>query len=127
MQIDPDDFKQLVTLLGKLVQSIPQEKEESTSQDTQDDQEEDFSTKKKSVKKTKKSKNLFLEMPELSMHKQDSEIDKKLNKFPPTNRGRKYNPVQVKCRVCGRTENVSPNLVESSERYKCNSCSTSAG
>jgi lysyl-tRNA synthetase class I len=124
MQIDPDDFKQLVALLGKLVQNMPQEKEESTSQD---DQEENFSTKKKSVKKTKKGKNLFLEMPELSMHKQDSEIDKKLNKFPPTNRARRYNPVPVKCRVCGKTENVSPNLVESSERYKCNSCSTSAG
>jgi hypothetical protein len=67
-------------------------------------------------------------MPELNMHKEDVAIDKKLAKFPPVSRARQFEMVDVKCRVCGRTETVSPSLVfEGLERYKCNNCSTSAG
>jgi transposase-like protein len=62
------------------------------------------------------------------MHKEDVAIDKKLAKFPPVSRARQFEMVEVKCRVCGRTETVSPSLVfEGLERYKCNNCSTSAG
>jgi lysyl-tRNA synthetase class I len=66
-------------------------------------------------------------MAEYRMHKDDVLIDKKLNKLPPTQRARNYKPLKVKCRVCGKTENINPSLVESIERYKCNRCSTSAG
>jgi hypothetical protein len=72
--------------------------------------------------------NKFLEMSEMDMHKSDAEIDKKLNKFPPTPRSRPFDLVKVTCRVCSKTEEVHPKLVlDSVDRYKCNSCSTSQG
>ena len=66
-------------------------------------------------------------MSECRMHKADVAIDKKLNKFPPTQRGRPFQAVEVRCRVCGKTEKVSGSLAECGERYKCNKCSTGPG
>ena len=66
-------------------------------------------------------------MPECGMHKEDVEIDKKLQKYPPTARNRPVNFIDVRCRVCGKHDSVSENLVDSAERYKCNNCSRSPG
>lgn len=121
MALDKDDIKQLIAILQK-----------GLSEDD-DDNEIDVAPTTKNKKKTKraskkaKKPNLFENMREATMHKEDVEIDRKLRKVPPTQRSRSYRPLKVKCRVCGREESVNPALVESVERYKCNKCSTSAG
>lgn len=80
-------------------------------------------------KRTKKSVNRFDKMSEKNMHKIDTEIDKKLwGENKPTDRSsRKYQPVSVKCRVCGKEEKVNPCLIDSVDRYKCNKCSGASG
>jgi len=123
MALDKDDIKQLIAILQKGL--------------SDDDDDDDISTvesepikprtRQQKRAKTKKSKNLFDRMSESNMHKDDVEIDKRLRKFPPTQRSRNYKPLKVRCRVCGKEESTNPTLVESIERYKCNKCSTSAG
>ena len=72
--------------------------------------------------------NLFLQMPELSMHKQDVEIDKLLAPKQLTARNRPSTLVDVQCRVCGKQEQISSQLIpESVSRYKCNDCSKVIG
>jgi hypothetical protein len=120
MGLDNDDIKALIAILQKGLSN------------------EDDSSKKKSKSKTspktKKPKspysdkiNKFDTMPEYRMHKEDSIIDKKLAKTPPVPRNRPFIPIRVQCRVCGKQEEVNPSLVESSDRYKCNNCSSSPG
>lgn len=122
MGLDQDDIKALIAILQKglvdedVVEAIPE----------QEFIQKQISPKTK-PKKKQTTKNLFEQMSEYRMHKDDIAIDKKLNKFPPSQRSRNYKPVKVKCRVCGKEEKISPSLVESVERYKCNKCSTSAG
>jgi len=75
-----------------------------------------------------KNNNKFTSMPEFSMHKDDSDLDKKLHKnVAPIQRVREYQPVNVRCRICGKTENINPGLVTSYDRYKCNRCSGTSG
>ena len=114
---DPEQIKKLIMALQGL---LPSEDEEVV--------ESKIKTKTSRASSKKKQKNLFLEMAEKDMHKSDSAIDKKLSINPPTPRNRKFTPIEVKCRSCGRTEKVNPAIVpESRDRYKCNKCSTSAG
>ena len=114
---DPEQIKQLMSLLESL---LPQEK-------TTEDFSPNIKTKTRSSKSTQ-SNNKFLSMPESKMHKEDIEIDKKLSVNAPTPRTRKFEAVETTCRVCGKKEKVSPNLiVDSIDRYKCNKCSGSAG
>lgn len=118
---NPEQIKQIITMLQNLLpKNEPEEEEELNPK---------IKTKTRSVKsKTKKSKNKFLDMPEKDMHKSDSAIDKLLNKQPPTPRTREFVPVDVRCRICGKTESVNPAIIpESVDRYKCNKCSGSAG
>lgn len=128
MEIDDKDFKQLLILLQKLVDN---KDDKSNSDDSQDDNSYTQKTqaKRNSQQKSKKKKfiNKFKDMPEACMHKEDIDIDKKLRKFPPTQRSRKYTPVNVKCRVCGKEESINPALIESRDRYKCNKCCTTPG
>jgi hypothetical protein len=115
LQEDPEKLKQLITLLSSLLPD--------------DETKEPDPIKNNSRKLNTKSarKNKFLDMPEAKMHKEDCLIDKKLQKYPPAPRNRPVNFVKVKCRVCGKTEKISENVVDSTDRYKCNDCSTSAG
>lgn len=118
---NPKELKKLISVLQDL---LNQSSEESS------DEEPVSKIKTKTARSgnKKKTKNKFLDMPEKDMHKNDSEIDKKLCKNPPTPRTRKFKPVQVNCRVCGKTESVSPDVIpESTERYKCNKCAATAG
>jgi hypothetical protein len=72
--------------------------------------------------------NRFDDMAEKNMHKGDVEIDKLLRQHPKTPRIRKQNKVNVVCRVCGVKETIpSSLLVDTKDRYKCNSCSSKAG
>lgn len=125
MGLDKDDIKALISILQKGLQD-DDDGEEEVSEEPQKSTSHKPTSSKKNTKK-KSTKNLFDSMAESRMHKDDVEIDKKLNKLPPTQRSRNYKPASVKCRVCGKDEKVNPSLIESVDRYKCNKCSTSAG
>ena len=121
MPLDKDDIKQLIAILQKGL---------SENSDDETDVEqivENKSPKRKTKTKKKKALNKFDSMPEFRMHKDDVEIDKKLKVQPTTKRIRTYQPLKVRCRICGKEESVNPALVESRERYKCNKCCSSPG
>lgn len=121
MALEKEDIMALIAILQKGLEDEDSEIEIPKT---------DKATKprKKAKKKTKQERtNKFLSMPERNLHKADTLIDKKLNVMPPTERSRQFSVVSVKCRVCGKTEEVNPKYLEAKERYKCNKCSTSAG
>lgn len=112
---DPEKIKDLIAMLSAL---LPKQEQNTTSAET-------IPTKKINTKQ--KRENRFLSMPEAKMHKDDCEIDKKLQKYPPTARNRPVNYVNVRCRVCSKVENVAESLIDASDRYKCNNCSRAPG
>ena len=121
MPLDNDDIKQLIAILQKgLTDNSPSSVETTTNK-----------TARKTTRKPKTDKpkqiNKFEQMSEFNMCKEDTAIDQKIIKPPPSARIRDYEPIKVRCRVCGKNEKVAPNLVESIERYKCNKCATGAG
>lgn len=116
----PEKIKALIQALQNLLpdEDIKEEKKPESK----------IKTKTTRIPKKSQQKNKFLDMPELNMFKSDSDIDKKLAKFPPTPRTRQFKPISVTCRVCGKKEKINPALLpDSVERYKCNLCSSSAG
>lgn len=123
-------IKQITGLLEALITDDPVEEEAPASKPKRK-----RTTKKKTAKKTAKkkttnpqeSKNKFLNMPEMRMFRDDSLIDKKLQVMPPVPRTRTFDPVHVRCRVCGKEEDVNPTLVSEINRYKCNSCAMAGG
>jgi len=117
--LNPEQIKSLIGLLSALLPT--EEKHESDVPNKP--------TKLKTARSRTKgsSTNKFDKMPERNSHKADVEIDKKLIKYPPTERSRHFQYIEVKCRCCGKTEKVSPALVMEKDRYKCNKCSISAG
>jgi hypothetical protein len=123
---NPEQIKTLISMLSSLLDSNnPTEPEEPPAPSK-------IKTKRKKINQknvgSDSSKNLFLDMPEINMHKEDVEIDKKLTKYPPTKRNRKVSLVKTTCRVCGKTEEISSNLLfDTPDRYKCNKCSRAAG
>lgn len=122
MGLDQDDIKALIAILQKGLETSDEqhEMERPTNRPK--------ATKKRQAKQTKpKTLNKFENMPEFNMCKEDLAFDKKVIKPLPSARLRDYEPIKVKCRVCGKSEKVAPSLVESIERYKCNKCSTGAG
>ena len=123
---DPEKIKDMIAMLQALlpqtedIKPIAKRKNPKAAKST--------STKaKKSQPSTIDSSNKFLAMQEMYMFKGDAAIDKKLSKNPPIPRTRQFSSVTVKCRVCGRSEEVNPGLVYDSSRYKCNNCSSSQG
>lgn len=128
---NPEQIRGLIALLESM---LPKENAEDAIED-EDKQATPIETKakKRSGKQIKKkpaeSKNKFSSMPEFNMHKDDSAIDKRLAKIPPTARMREsISYVDATCRICGKRETISSSLVfESLSRYKCNSCATQAG
>jgi hypothetical protein len=129
IQLNPEQIQQMILMLQQMLPSNVEQTESVKKP------KKSKSSNKMNPIKTKKfnmtnheHENKFLEMSEMNMHKSDAAIDKKLNKFPPTPRSRPFELVTATCRVCGRTEDVHPKLVlDSLDRYKCNSCSTSQG
>lgn len=123
---DPEKIKDMIAMLQALLpqtedsKPIAKRKNPKAAKST--------STKaKQSQPSTIDSSNKFLAMQEMYMFKGDAAIDKKLSKNPPIPRTRQFSSVTVKCRVCGRSEEVNPGLVYDSSRYKCNNCSSSQG
>lgn len=130
MSIDNQDIKQLITILQKMLVDNQDEKmlsssKASTKKTTKSNDSSVIKTHNKKI--STEHYNKFIDMPEKDMHKEDTEIDKKLNKNGPTPRTRSFNFVDVTCRVCGKKESISPALVDSISRYKCNTCATSSG
>lgn len=128
---DPEQIKGLIQALQAM---LPKESDVSGSkneEESDDTEKEEFTAPlrtKGSRRRSQKSKNKFMDMPEKDMHKDDIAIDKKLSKFPPVSRARSFEMIDVVCRVCGKKETVSPSLLfDTPNRYKCNNCSTSSG
>lgn len=119
-----DDIKKLIGLLQAMVET-----ESSADDDNEDDVESTpIRTKSRNASsKKQQQKNKFLEMQERHMHKDDTAFQQKVSVHPPVPRDRQFEPIKVKCRVCNKTEQVNPALVDSIERYKCNNCASSAG
>lgn len=118
---NPEQIKGLITILQSLLDSQNEDVETETVKK---------STKKTRAKKPKSNdrENKFLSMPEKNLHKEDTEIDKKLHKLPPTPRTRRFQTVKATCRVCGRSETINPSYITTErDRYKCNKCSGAAG
>jgi hypothetical protein len=123
MALEKEDILALISILQKGLE------------DEQDpEQLKKVGSKKRAGQKVKTkntdfvSNNKFDSMPEKNLHKKDTEIDKKLwGNNIPTERSRQSSIVSVRCRVCGKTEQVSATIIDSAERYKCNKCATTSG
>lgn len=110
---DPEKIKELISVLQNML--------------PQDEQVSKIKTKK-TKSKAGGTKNKFDELGLYRLHKEDIEIDKILNKNGPSPRTRKLQKISVKCRVCGKAEQIPhTSLYDSPERYKCNKCCTGAG
>ena len=119
--LDPNQINQLIGLLQSMLPKVANKQPKKKTTNTK--------TSKRSKSAVDNDReNRFMSMPEMNMHKSDSIIDKKLNKFPPTPRLRDSSLIKVVCRVCGKKAEVSPKLIpESVDRYKCNNCSSTQG
>jgi len=135
---NPDQIKNLISLLQAMLPNEEKQEQKPTKAKSKSKKEVEASTEEPSFNSKIKTKNKrtsqgssvnkFEKMMEFNMHKDDKLIDEKLAKHPPVARTREYEPISVKCRVCGKTENINPALVhDSPSRYKCNNCSTNAG
>lgn len=134
MSLNNDDIKLLISILQKALVTDEQESDTSVEQPKAANAKKQAS---KPIAKTKKKKvansssdhyNKFESMPERNMHKEDSQIDKMLTKYAPTERSREFSLATVTCRVCGRTETINPNLIyDAGSRYKCNKCAKNPG
>jgi len=125
---NPEQIKNLITVLQSLLPDEKAERKEETPSVDSENTSLTNSIRTKNKRLPAQSGNKFEKMSEFHMHKDDKLIDEKLAKHPPVARTREYEPISVKCRVCGKTENINPALVhDSPSRYKCNNCSTNAG
>lgn len=119
MGLDKDDIKQLIAILQKGLQEDSSDNEPIKKQNN-------IKTKKSKV--TNNNNNKFVLLGFDKLHKEDIVIDKALKKNPPTPRRKSVNIIDVKCRVCGKSEKINASLLyESPDRYKCNKCSSSPG
>ena len=116
--LTPEQIQQMISMLQSM---LPQDTSESAATTTT----KNIDTKPKA---TNGRPNKFESMMEARLHKEDIEVDKKLSVNPPTPRLRKFQYINVTCRVCGKKESISPSLLtDSADRYKCNKCSASPG
>lgn len=134
--MDQEQVKQLIMLLQQVLESQIEPKSEKkpavdppeTTHTIKTRTRRKVSDKTDNKNTNKNSSNKFESMSEFALHREDSAVDKKLSKIPPVARQRDFDFVDVKCRVCGKTETVAPSLVfDTPSRYKCNNCSTQSG
>lgn len=130
---NPEQIKLLISVLSSLLPSESDVTETNKPKKTTKKKKSDPVVEKKSAIRTARGKalasglNKFDQMPERNSHKEDTLIDKKLSKFPPTERSRHFEYITLQCRCCGKKEKVNPSLVLERDRYKCNKCAISAG
>ncbi|MAR21719.1 MAG: hypothetical protein CMD25_07225 [Flavobacteriales bacterium] len=116
--------KQIKQMIAMLKQMLPEDNEEVVEEEPV----KESPIKNRASRRPQQTENKFDSMMEAHLHKEDIEIDKKLKKFDPTPRIRRFDPINVSCRVCGKTESINPALLQDTpERYKCNNCARSAG
>lgn len=121
--LSENQIKQMIDMLKNMLpeesDSVPEPKENTESESP---------IRTRGSRRPQFIENKFDSMAEKNLHKADIAIDKKLSKYGPTPRTRKFKTLKVKCRVCGKTEEVNPAvLTDTPERYKCNACARSAG
>jgi hypothetical protein len=130
MALDKDDIKALIAILQKGLQDDPpSHTEEDTPVAPPKPRPKQRRTKVGAKQEESTHQNKFLSMGIANLHKDDTKIDKLLSKNSSrTPRTRKFSTMEVTCRSCGKRETINPVLLyDSPDRYKCNSCSTSAG
>lgn len=131
MNVDPEKIQAMISILQSML--APDNNQNNNIKETTQPAEtavvpqNNFSTKSKT--NFSGHYNKFDTMSEKNMHREDIIVDQKLRTQPPVPRNRTYSPVSVVCRVCGKKENVNPQVLTGSEldRYKCNRCSSSSG
>lgn len=123
--LTPQQIQQMIAMLQSML---------PTSEPTNDEQPVEMAhvdnpIKTKTPRKVGgKFENKFDQMMEARLHQEDKEIDKALAIHAPTPRSRRFEPISVVCRVCGKNETVNPAVLsESKDRYKCNACARSPG
>lgn len=123
--LTPEQIHQMISMLKNM---LP-DQEEKNNNSHQENTETNTPIKNRPSKKISGTvANKFDQMMEAKLHKEDTEIDKALAVYGPTPRQRKFEPVKVLCRLCGKSEMVNPSVLsESKDRYKCNACSRSPG
>lgn len=126
MPLNNEDIKQLIAILQRGLATDADETVEKDRGDSEENVVKSNNIKTRNAK-ISSSTNKFLDMQESRMHREDTQIDKQLSKYPPTPRTRKFAKIKVACRVCGRKEEISPSILENPDRYKCNKCATSPG
>jgi hypothetical protein len=125
MALDNEDIKQLILILQK---GLEKESEAIETKKINKKRTSSNNRKKKKADSINIEENKFLVMGVHNLHKEDVSIDKVLNKNPPTPRSRSFKYINVKCRICGKSESISPSLLyEAPDRYKCNKCCLSPG
>jgi len=124
--LKPDQIKDLISILSKL---LPNEevKPNQTTKKRQNKPKQSNSIKTNKSKAKSDGVNFFDTIKEKDSHKEDSIIDQKLNRYPPTERNRPFENITLQCRCCGKKEKISPGLLIEHDRYKCNKCAISAG
>ena len=132
MALEKEDIMALIAILQKgLTDDEPEllyEDEATAKPKAKRSAKKTKSKPEQSVPETKPKKNKFEDMPERHMHKEDTKIDKILwGNRVPTPRRRSSSLVQIRCRICGKTEQVNSILAEAGDRYKCNKCATTSG
>jgi hypothetical protein len=123
--LTPEQIHQMISMLKNMLPD-----QEAKDKETDEDKRvSDTPIKNRPSKKISGTfSNKFDQMMEAKLHKEDIEIDKALSVYGPTPRQRKFEPVKVLCRLCGKSEMVNPAVLsESKDRYKCNACSRSPG
>lgn len=125
--LTPEQIHQMISMLKNMLPD--QDQEEKHKDSNQSNTISDTPIKNRPSKKISGTfANKFDQMMEAKLHKEDAEIDKALAVYGPTPRQRKFEPVKVTCRLCGKSEMVNPAVLsESKDRYKCNTCSRSPG
>ena len=127
--LSEDNIKDMIALLSSMLEAKNQTKPDNSRAKKQNSHIATSSTKNKNRRNIKKQnqetqqRNLFDDMQEKAMHKEDTRIDELLSCAPPGPRTRKFSLIDVCCRVCGKKETISPSLLHDSiDRYKCNKC-----
>jgi len=129
--LTPEQIKQMITMLQSMLPSnidAPEVTEEAKEAPAPQKYQNENMRTRESKRISGSFVNKFDKMMESALHKEDAIIDQKLAVHAPTPRIRRFDPIQVVCRVCGKTETVNPAILsESRDRYKCNSCARSPG
>jgi len=130
---NPEQIKQMISLLSSLLSQTENETDnekenESEIVATKQTRSKKTSTRSRAKKAKPKVANKFDSMSESRMYRENPDVAKKLYTNVPIKRRAKTQTVDVKCRICGRSETISSSLLfNDRSRYKCNKCSSSAG